>query len=64
MHALKNFNCQPEDLSQTFLNIFSHLFQGKIEMTLEIVTEEEAEQKPAGQGQEEPNANPFLEPPK
>lgn len=33
-------------------------------MTLEIVTEEEAELKPAGQGRDEPNMNPPLDPPK
>lgn len=37
---------------------------GKVEMELEIVTEEEAETKPAGQGRDEPNMNPTLEPPK
>ena len=33
-------------------------------MTLEIVNDEEAELRPAGQGREEPNMNPVLEPPK
>ena len=31
---------------------------------MEILTEEEALGKPAGTGQEEPNENPHLEPPK
>ena len=33
-------------------------------MTVEIVTEEEAETKPAGHGRDEPNMNPKLEKPK
>ncbi|XP_047127416.1 myoferlin isoform X1 [Hydra vulgaris] len=37
--------------------------KGKIEMTLEIITEEEVELKPAGQGRNEPNLNPKLDPP-
>ncbi|XP_025025477.1 proteoglycan 4-like [Python bivittatus] len=36
---------------------------GKVEMTLELLTEQEAEELPAGKGREEPNANPFLKPP-
>ncbi|XP_061083381.1 myoferlin-like [Conger conger] len=36
---------------------------GKVEMTLEIVTEEEVDEKPAGKGRDEPNMNPKLEPP-
>lgn len=38
--------------------------QGKLEMTLEIVTEQEQEEKPAGMGRDEPNMNPKLEDPK
>ncbi|XP_057307144.1 myoferlin-like [Hydractinia symbiolongicarpus] len=37
--------------------------QGKIEMTLEIVSDQEAQEKPAGQGREEPNMHPKLEEP-
>ncbi|MGH0119718.1 UNVERIFIED_CONTAM: hypothetical protein FKN15_058671 [Acipenser sinensis] len=37
---------------------------GKVEMTLEIVTEKEAEERPAGKGRDEPNMNPKLDPPK
>jgi len=37
--------------------------KGKVEMTLEIVTAEEAEAKPAGEAREEPNMNPKLEEP-
>lgn len=41
-----------------------YLFQGKVEMEMELVSVEEAEERPAGQGQEEPNMNPKLDPPK
>uniref|UniRef100_A0A452VCC0 Dysferlin n=1 Tax=Ursus maritimus TaxID=29073 RepID=A0A452VCC0_URSMA len=37
---------------------------GKLEMTLEIVAESEHEERPAGQGRDEPNMNPKLEDPK
>lgn len=37
--------------------------QGKVEMTLEIVSEQEQEERPAGLGREEPNMNPRLEEP-
>ena len=33
-------------------------------MTLEIVGDEDADEKPAGKGRDEPNMNPRLEPPK
>uniref|UniRef100_UPI00398F19C0 myoferlin-like n=1 Tax=Pristiophorus japonicus TaxID=55135 RepID=UPI00398F19C0 len=36
---------------------------GKVELTLELVTEREADERPAGKGREEPNMNPKLEPP-
>ncbi|XP_076821667.1 myoferlin-like isoform X3 [Clavelina lepadiformis] len=36
---------------------------GKLEMSLEIVTEDEHEEKPAGQGRDEPNQNPKLDKP-
>ncbi|XP_069773690.1 myoferlin-like isoform X3 [Narcine bancroftii] len=36
---------------------------GKIELTLELVTDIEAEERPSGKGREEPNMNPKLEPP-
>lgn len=39
-------------------------FKGKVELELEILTEEEAKNRPAGRGQEEPNQNPKLDPPK
>ncbi|GCB78793.1 hypothetical protein scyTo_0016872 [Scyliorhinus torazame] len=40
------------------------ILAGKVEMTLEIVSEEEKEERPAGQGRDEPNMNPKLEDPK
>lgn len=40
------------------------LLQGKIELTLEIVNEQEHDERPAGMGREEPNMNPKLEDPK
>ncbi|XP_053257941.1 fer-1-like protein 5 [Podarcis raffonei] len=36
---------------------------GKVEMSLELLTEKEAEERPAGKGREEPNMNPVLKPP-
>ncbi|XP_070621719.1 fer-1-like protein 5 [Erythrolamprus reginae] len=36
---------------------------GKIEMSLELLTDLEADEFPAGRGREEPNANPFLSEP-
>lgn len=38
--------------------------QGKVEMTLEIVSEMHADERPAGKGRDEPNMNPKLDPPK
>uniref|UniRef100_A0A286XVK5 Dysferlin n=1 Tax=Cavia porcellus TaxID=10141 RepID=A0A286XVK5_CAVPO len=40
------------------------ILAGKLEMTLEIVTESEHEERPAGQGRDEPNMNPKLEEPR
>ncbi|XP_056153667.1 myoferlin-like isoform X2 [Lampris incognitus] len=37
---------------------------GKVEMTLEVVSEKDADEKPAGKGRDEPNMNPTLNPPK
>uniref|UniRef100_A0A8C2AK31 Myoferlin like n=1 Tax=Cyprinus carpio TaxID=7962 RepID=A0A8C2AK31_CYPCA len=34
---------------------------GKVEMTLEVVEEKEAEERPAGKGRDEPNMNPKLD---
>ncbi|XP_063781358.1 dysferlin isoform X3 [Pseudophryne corroboree] len=40
------------------------ILAGKLEMTLEIVNEQERDERPAGIGREEPNMNPKLEDPK
>ncbi|XP_068045265.1 dysferlin isoform X2 [Anomalospiza imberbis] len=40
------------------------ILAGKLEMTLEIVAEQEHEERPAGIGRDEPNMNPRLEDPK
>lgn len=40
------------------------LLKGKVEMTLEVVNEKEAEERPAGKGRDEPNMNPKLDLPK
>ncbi|EPY87379.1 dysferlin isoform 14 [Camelus ferus] len=40
------------------------MLAGKLEMTLEIVAESEHEERPAGQGRDEPNMNPKLEDPR
>ncbi|KAK3095803.1 hypothetical protein FSP39_019399 [Pinctada imbricata] len=42
----------------------TRVLTGKVEMELELVSTEEAEERPAGVGQEEPNMNPHLDPPK
>ncbi|XP_072232872.1 dysferlin isoform X2 [Leuresthes tenuis] len=39
------------------------IIAGKVEMSLEIVTEQEQEERPAGLGRDEPNMNPHLEEP-
>ncbi|XP_010630387.1 myoferlin isoform X3 [Fukomys damarensis] len=36
---------------------------GKVEMTLEVLNEKEADERPAGKGRDEPNVNPKLDPP-
>lgn len=36
---------------------------GKLEMTLELLTKQECDEKPAGKGREDPNQNPTLDPP-
>ncbi|XP_063694280.1 myoferlin-like isoform X6 [Bolinopsis microptera] len=36
---------------------------GKVEMELEILTEEEVAERPAGKARDDPNSNPTLEPP-
>nr|XP_020479932.1 dysferlin isoform X3 [Monopterus albus] len=39
------------------------IIAGKVEVSLEIVTEQEQEERPAGLGRDEPNMNPHLEEP-
>ncbi|XP_016341408.1 myoferlin-like isoform X2 [Sinocyclocheilus anshuiensis] len=39
------------------------ILAGKVEMTLEVLEEKEAEERPAGKGRDEPNMNPKLDPP-
>ncbi|KAK2862825.1 hypothetical protein Q5P01_002358 [Channa striata] len=39
------------------------IIAGKVEMSLEIVSEHEQEERPAGLGRDEPNMNPHLEEP-
>lgn len=41
----------------------SRVMAGKVEMTLEILNENEADERPAGKGRDEPNMNPKLDPP-
>ncbi|XP_063786011.1 fer-1-like protein 5 [Pseudophryne corroboree] len=48
--------CVPQNNSKPKLS-------GKIELTLILMTEKEAEENPAGKGQEEPNIKPKLNPP-
>ena len=38
--------------------------QGKLELELEIVTEEEEQLRPAAKSRDDPNMNPMLDPPK
>ncbi|XP_028657297.1 dysferlin isoform X3 [Erpetoichthys calabaricus] len=40
------------------------IIAGKVEMTLEIVSEQERDERPSGLGRDEPNMNPHLEEPK
>ncbi|XP_062991896.1 dysferlin isoform X2 [Elgaria multicarinata webbii] len=42
----------------------TRILAGKLEMTLEIISEQEREERPAGLGRDEPNMNPKLEDPK
>ncbi|XP_059957931.1 myoferlin isoform X1 [Mesoplodon densirostris] len=41
----------------------SRVMAGKVEMTLEVLNEKEADERPAGKGRDEPNVNPKLDPP-
>lgn len=40
--------------------MYLFLAQGKVELELEVVTEEEELVRPAGKAREEPNRNPHL----
>ena len=51
-------------MSVLVVTVRMFLLQGKFEMTLELLTQTEAEEKPAGNGRDEPNLNPTLDPPK
>lgn len=42
----------------------SSVFQGKVEMELELLTKDEESVRPAGKARDEPNMNPVLEEPK
>ena len=42
--------------------LLSH--QGKLELEMEVVTEEEEQLRPAGKSRDEPTMNPVLDPPK
>ncbi|XP_019494547.1 PREDICTED: myoferlin [Hipposideros armiger] len=39
----------------------SRVMAGKVEMTLEVLNEKEADERPAGKGRDEPNMNPKLD---
>lgn len=58
------FPSKSKDWAFAPLFLYSLSPQGKLEMTLEIVAESEHEERPAGQGRDEPNMNPKLEDPR
>lgn len=70
----KNKNCSLGNIPRVEVKIFvkrdvmcltcSALLKGKVEMTLEVLSEREADERPAGKGRNEPNMNPKLDPPK
>nr|XP_036871621.1 myoferlin [Manis javanica] len=41
----------------------TRVMAGKVEMTLEVLNEKEADERPSGKGRDEPNMNPKLDPP-
>lgn len=51
-------------ISIRYLSRATFFLKGKVEMTLEVVNEKEAEERPAGKGRDEPNMNPKLDLPK
>lgn len=48
----------------SFTSISLAFVKGKLEADIELLTKEEATEKAAGEGQDEPNANPHLDKPK
>jgi hypothetical protein len=50
--------------SPTASSVVQCLSQGKVEMELELIGEEEAKQRPVGRARDEPNQHPTLDPPK
>ncbi|KAJ3432654.1 c2 calcium-dependent membrane targeting [Anaeramoeba flamelloides] len=62
--AYKNKSAQT--IKKQFISLLHPNFeddQGQIEISLEILTQAEAESKPAGFGRKDPNSNPFLDKP-
>lgn len=61
------YKYQASPISAISIRCLSHatfFLKGKVEMTLEVVNEKEAEERPAGKGRDEPNMNPKLDLPK
>jgi len=61
------YKYQTSTISAVSVRCLSHaarFLKGKVEMTLEVVNEKEAEERPAGKGRDEPNMNPKLDLPK
>ena len=45
------------------LQFFAIVIQAKLELEIEIVSEEESQLRPAGKARDDPNMNPKLDPP-
>lgn len=61
------YNYQTSTVGADSIRSLSHgtcFLKGKVEMTLEVVNEKEADERPAGKGRDEPNMNPKLDLPK
>ncbi len=58
------FNANAHTHTHTNTHTHTHTHQGKVEMDVEIVTEEDSQLRPAAEARDEPNLNPVLEPPK
>ena len=52
---------QPRPVCVTLMGV---VMKGKLELEMEVMTEEEHNLKPAGKARDEPNLNPKLDPPK